>query len=289
MIPSLQRALLIDDEASARDDLRRLLAAHPEIALVGEAGRLAEAEGRPDEALDTYGQVIAADVRPTRAEAVYRTILVLDKTGRIDAAKATKTLAAEALLWRGDRLEANMDKLLADLYFRSGQYRLGFETAKQTVEYFPSSPAMDALSSEAQHEFENLYLNGEADRMPPVAALALYYDFRALTPPGTSGDQMIRNLAERLVKVDLLSQAAELLKYQIDNRLKGAAQAQIAAELAVIDIANRKPDEALKVLNSTALAELPPSLERQRRILEGRALIDAMRLRLVEDPGITLH
>jgi hypothetical protein len=247
------------------------------------AGRLAEAEGRTDEALDTYGQVIAADIRPTRAEAVYRTILILDKTGKVDAAKAAKTLAAEAMLWRGDRLEADMDKLLAGLYFRSGQYRFGFETAKQAVAYFPSSPAMDALSTEAQQQFQDLYLNGEADRMKPIEALALYYDFRALTPPGASGDQMIRNLAERLVKVDLLSQAAELLKYQVENRLKGAAQAQIAAELAVIDIANRKPDEALRVLNGTALAELPPSLERQRRILQARALIDANRTDLALD------
>lgn len=38
------KALLIDDEPAARDDLRRLLAAHPEIEIVGEAGRFAAAE-----------------------------------------------------------------------------------------------------------------------------------------------------------------------------------------------------------------------------------------------------
>lgn len=51
VIPSPQRTLLIDDEASARDDLRRLLAAHPEVTVTGEAGRLAEAQallGRDD-------------------------------------------------------------------------------------------------------------------------------------------------------------------------------------------------------------------------------------------------
>jgi two-component system LytT family response regulator len=41
---SLQRTLLIDDEAAARDDLRRLLAAHPGVTIAGEAGRLAEAQ-----------------------------------------------------------------------------------------------------------------------------------------------------------------------------------------------------------------------------------------------------
>ena len=246
-------------------------------------GRIAELEGRTDEALDTYGQVIAADIRPTRAEAVYRTILILDQTNRIDTKKATKTLAAEAMLWRGDSLEANMDKLLAELYFRAGDYRSGLETAKATVQSFPSSPNMDALSALAQSEFEDLFLNGKADTLEPVAALSLYYDFRTLTPPGSMGDQMIRNLAQRLVKVDLLTQAAELLQYQVDNRLKGAGRAQIAAELAVIDIANRKPEEALKVLTSTELADLPPNLERQRRILQARALIDSGRTVLALD------
>jgi two-component system, LytTR family, response regulator len=43
--PSPQRTLLIDDEAGARDDLRRLLAAHPALTIIGEAGRLADAQG----------------------------------------------------------------------------------------------------------------------------------------------------------------------------------------------------------------------------------------------------
>lgn len=41
--PPLQ-AIIIDDEPAARDDLRRLLATHREIAIVGEAGRIALAE-----------------------------------------------------------------------------------------------------------------------------------------------------------------------------------------------------------------------------------------------------
>ena len=125
--------------------------------------------------------------------------------------------------------------------------------------------------------------------MEPIAALALYYDFRALTPPGSMGDQMIRNLAQRLVKVDLLPQAADLLQYQVNNRLKGAARAQIAAELAIIDIADRRPEDALKALTSTDIADLPPNLDRQRRILQARALIDSGRTVLAGDilSGIT--
>lgn len=44
MTPSPQRTLLIDDEPSARDDLRRALTVHPHVTVTGEAGRLAEAQ-----------------------------------------------------------------------------------------------------------------------------------------------------------------------------------------------------------------------------------------------------
>jgi hypothetical protein len=80
-----------------------------------------------------------------------------------------------------------------------------------------------------------------------------------------------------------LTQAGDLLEYQIDHRLKGVAQSQIAADLAVIRIADRNPEGALRVLNRTRLADLSPLLERQRRILEARALIDAGREDLAVD------
>lgn len=246
-------------------------------------GRIAELENHDQEALDTYGQVIASDVRPTRAEAVYRTLLLLRKAGKIDLEKATQTLAAEALLWRGGKLEADMDKLLAELYFANGNYRDGFETVREAASTFPDSQPVNELIGQAQQTFEQLYLNGGADVLNDLDALSLYYDFRQLTPPGTRGDEMIRNLARRLVKVDLLAQAADLLEYQIKSRLDGVAKAQVAADLAMIRIADRNPEGALRVINATRIADLPPQLERQRRILEARALIDAGRQDLAID------
>ena len=247
------------------------------------AGRIDEVEGRNQEALDTYGQVIASEVRPTRAEAVYRTLLLLDKEGRLDLAKGTQTLAAETLLWRGDALEADMQTLLAQLYFRNGDYRLGFETVKSAVANDPESPPVNALRDQAQSMFADLFLNGLADSIGPVEALAIYYDFQHLTPPGARGDEMIRNLARRLVRVDLLPQAASLLQYQLDNRLRGVARTQIASDLAVIYLADRKPQDAMRVLNDTQLPGLPDSLMRQRRILEARAMIDGGRDQLALD------
>ncbi len=247
------------------------------------SARVEEARGRDQEALDIYGQVIASEVRPARAEAVYRTLLLLDKEGRLDLGKATQTLAAETMLWRGDVLEADMQTLLARLYFRNRDYRLGFETVRSAISNYPESPQVNALRDQAQTMFADLFLNGVADSIGPVEALGIYYDFRHLTPPGARGDEMIRNLARRLVRVDLLPQAAELLQYQLDNRLRGVARTQIAADLAVIYLADRKPQDAIRVLNDTRLPDIPESLVRQRRILEARAMIDGGRDQLALD------
>lgn len=247
------------------------------------SARIDHQAGRYDEALDTLGRVISSDIRPTRAEAIYRTMLLLDEIGRLDVLRGADTLASEITVWRGNDLEAKMLQFLSELYFKAGEFRLGFETARSLAEAHPENEVTDAMVVEAQKIFANLYLNGQADALQPVDALTLYYDFRNFTPAGARGDEMVRNLARRLIRVDLLDQAADLLQYQVDSRLEGAAKSQIAADLAVIYLADRQPDKALRVLNDTQVAGITPGLERQRRIIEARALIDAGREDLALD------
>jgi hypothetical protein len=88
---------------------------------------------------------------------------------------------------------------------------------------------------------------------------------------------MIRRLADRLVSVDLLDPAAELLQHQVDHRLQGAARAQVAVRLAVVYLMARKPERAAQVLRNTRTGDLPNELRNQRLLLESRALSDVGR------------
>jgi hypothetical protein len=83
--------------------------------------------------------------------------------------------------------------------------------------------------------------------------------------------------------VDLLDQAAELLQYQVDKRLEGSARAQVAARLAMVYLANRKPDLAITALRSTRIADLAGELRQQRLLLEARAQSDIGRHELALD------
>lgn len=240
-------------------------------------GRVADASGRSQEALTVFDLVTRSDDRPRAAEAEYRALRIRYRDGELTVDETLDQLAGLATSWRGDEIELKTLRFLAQLNAERGHYREAFEAMKSAVQAEPDSDTTRLLQEEMNGLFNSLFLDGKADEMPPVKALALYYDFREMTPIGRQGDEMVRLLAKRLVEVDLLDQATELLRHQVDNRLKGAARAQIAADLAAIYLMDRKAEEALRVLNRTRQASLPSTLERQRNIVEARALTESGR------------
>ncbi len=123
-------------------------------------------------------------------------------------------------IWRGDETEVEALKILAHLYTEDGRYRDAFYVMRSAMAARPDSALTRQIQDEAAATFDSLFLTNKGDTMPVIDALALFYDFRELTPIGARGDEMIRRLADRLVSVDLLDQAADLLQYQVDHRLK---------------------------------------------------------------------
>src|SRR5262249_2992695 len=157
------------------------------------------------------------------------------------------------------------------------RFRDAFQIMRVSISAHPNSERTRAIQDEAAKTFDGLFLAGKGDTLPAIDALSLFYDYRELTPIGRRGDEMIRKLADRLVGVDLLDQAADLLQYRVDNRLQGAARAQVATRLAVIYLMNRKPDKAQAVLRGTRTADLSNEIRIPRLLIEARALSDSGR------------
>src|SRR5262249_8773796 len=122
--------------------------------------------------------------------------------------------------------------------------------------------------------FADIYLGADADKVPPLRALALYDEFKELMPSGAKGDEIIRTLADRLVAIDLLDRAAELLDGQVKTRLQGRDKARVAARLAVVRLLDRKPKEALDALDAESAGHMDADLKRQRQQLRARALTE---------------
>src|SRR5262249_23658735 len=155
------------------------------------------------------------------------------------------SLETLAMTWRGDTTEVRTLQLLSSMYADLGRYRDALMVSRAATKIQPNSEPSRQMQDAASGLFAEIFLSPKGEDLPPVDALALFYEFSELTPIGRRGDELIRRLADRLVTVDLLDQAAELLQYQIDRRLDGAARAQVASRLAMVYLMNRKPDRAI--------------------------------------------
>ena len=244
----------------------------PSISVL--VGRLYEGLGRTEDALTSYHAAAASSDRRAAAQGRLREIALLFAAGDMPRKDVIHDLETLTTVWRGDETEAEGLKILAHLYTEDNRYRDAFHTMRTAMLAHPNSDLTRKIQDEAAVTFDSLFLAGKGDALPPVEALGLFYDFRELTPIGRRGDEMIRRLADRLVSVDLLDQAAELLQHQVDHRLQGAGRAQVATRLATIYLMNRKPDRALATLQATRTAELSGDLRDQRLLLEARAMSD---------------
>jgi tetratricopeptide (TPR) repeat protein len=245
--------------------------------------RLMNAMGDTSRALAVFDAISRAALQDVATPArLHATQIRLDR-GEITATQAADTYDSLRYRWRGDATEIETIRALGDLYRRQGRYREALEALRSAGQRLPDLPQAVQLQADLSASFRALFLEGQADGLQPIQALALFYDFKELTPIGAEGDQMVRNLVRRLVDVDLLPQAAELLKYQVENRLDGAAKAQVATDLALIYLMDRKPESALQTINSSRTTVLTNALNAERRVVTARALVGLGRLDAAEE------
>jgi hypothetical protein len=237
-------------------------------------GRLAEALGHDKDALDEYKKATDSQDRAAAAEGKLLSIALKQRRNEISPVVMLRELETLAVTWRGDGVEVRTLQLLQRMYAENSRYAESFAAARTATKLQPNSEASRQCQDAAAALFAQLFLSQKGDDLPPVDALAIFYEYRELTPIGRRGDEMIRRLADRLVAVDLLEQASDLLQYQVDKRLEGAARAQVAARLAMVYLTNRKPDRAITALRSTRIADLSGELRQQRLLLEARAQSD---------------
>ncbi|WP_054207239.1 hypothetical protein [Bosea vaviloviae] len=240
---------------------------------------LDDGSGRPDNALAGYKPLFEALSRPVAAEAQLRAVRLVqaEKRNDINADEAMARLETVSIIWRGGELEIEALGELGRLYTEQQRWRDAFMIARRANESFPEHPLTRRLHDETAQRFADLFGGKGLEQLSRIDALALFYDFKEFLPIGRRGDEITRLLADRLIELDLLDQAGEILRYQMDRRLTGAARSTVAARLAMVNLMNGKPTDALRALNATRLIELPSDVKRARLLLEAKALSDLSR------------
>ncbi|UYW26741.1 hypothetical protein [Methylorubrum extorquens] len=239
--------------------------------------KMDEATGRGAAALAAYETLRNQAPWPLAAEATLRAAVLGHTLGKTPLPEAIDQLEVLALTWHGGPTEIGTLGALGGLYEEAGRWRKIFTTARRANALSPEAPIARALHERALAVFEDLFLGARGERLGGVEALALYFDFKDFAPAGRRADEIVRRLADRLVALDLLESADELLQYQIDHRLEGTARSSVSARLATIRLMEGKPLQALQTLDATHLPELPEDVRRARAMLRARALSDLSR------------
>jgi tetratricopeptide (TPR) repeat protein len=271
-----QAALGVGDNAGAlawiNFALAQKVAPEEELTTRLLQARLFEARGEAERALAVYQALTRAPTDAIAGPANLRATQIQLNRGTITPAQAASTFDGLRFRWRGGAFELETIRTLGQLYLNQGRYREALEALRSAGKRLPDLPEAVQLQADLQAAFKALFLDGQADGLEPVQAVALFYDFKELTPVGADGDMMVRKLTRRLVDVDLLGPAEELLKYQAENRLDGVPRAQVATDLALVYLMDKRPEDALNAINASRTTVLPNALNLQRRVISARAL-----------------
>ncbi|MBB4287030.1 tetratricopeptide repeat protein [Roseospira goensis] len=247
---------------------------HDEAAIQYLEGKLLASTGAFEAAIAAWREAEAGYSRRHAALATRDRLDLEHRLDLIDTDALIQGLEGLRFAWRGGDFEYSLLKDLGALYLEQQRYGDALRTLRLAASYFQERPGAEELTETMRAVFDTLFLEGAANDMAPLKAIALFDEFRELTPTGDKGDEMIRRLADRLVAVDLLDPAAALLERQIRYRLKGLDRTKVGARLALVYLLNRQPQNALDALQKTRFAPLPERLERQRRHLRARGLAD---------------
>jgi tetratricopeptide (TPR) repeat protein len=175
--------------------------------------------------------------------------------------------------WRGDGLEVQILQNLGALKVQDGQYLSGLEDMKEAATLSDSllddaTPIRDGI----RRVFTDLFVGGQAEKIPPLEAVSLYQEFSSLLPPGQDSATASLHFADYLVRMDLLEKAEKIFE---DNLKSGVAPdgqvAPMGAKLAAVYLLDAKPSLALAALDETARGGVDDKQREERVLLRARA------------------
>ena len=231
--------------------------------------------GQVDEGLASWDKLAGDTSHPyVKAYAEFsRVVWKLNHDG-MTRPQAIDRLERLRLVWHGDSLELKILTLLGEIYFEQKDYVNAMRIWDDGITGFPDSASAQDMARRMEETFILLFSEGSIDSLTNMQALTLYYQYKNYAPSGDVGREMVSKLADRLVSVDLLDQAASLLEHQMHFEAEKIKRSQIGAKVATIHLLNHQPQKALAALQDSVYGENPMPLRQLRNRLSAQAFFD---------------
>ncbi len=235
-----------------------------EFVVAGEAVR-AQPQAMTDEM-----ELNADDKSPALARVRILSLRKRFDLGTMPAGKIAYLLADLISQYPASMVARDGLSLYADVTAFDGNFAASLNASRRLMVYYPASDAAKRAVELGRKTLDQLLRS--QDTMPAFELAALVYENIDWLEPGGGGDAQIRILASRLVDLDLIREATELLDHQISHRLTGAERAERAVHLAALYLEDKREKDALRILNDTRQTGLGPAVQQARRHVEARAL-----------------
>lgn len=258
----------IDILKSVPDRLRDL---NPQIAYL--SAQKMEMQGYIRNAIKIYQTLLNSDSAMFSSYARLHHTILSQMVNFIDAKTAIKELEKLRYAWGETSFKIRLLGKLSDYYLKDKDYYNALRILNEQS-FLASGEQQNLINQKMIKIFEDIFIGNHADEiLSPIKSLALYQDFNWLAKLSPNQNAIIQKLADRLVAVDLLPKAQELLLELLPQKdLAAEDKAKIGSRLAVIALFENKPQEALDMIETTSSAGLPSEIANPRKLIAAKAL-----------------
>ncbi len=231
-----------------------------------------ESLGRDAEAREKMGKLAQGKNLYFRAFAGLEKLRMDLRAKTITPQERIKELERLSYAWRGGAYEYNLMMLLASAYQDQGNFSEMLYLLKDMQNRFQGKKEREKIQELMENVFQQIYLTKENESLSPITTIALYEEFKDLMPSGEKGSRIVRRLADQLVSMDLLTQAADLLEDQLKKPLNDREKGIVSTRLALVRLLNKEPDKVLGVMEETRKYHFSDQLKKLRAYIQAKAL-----------------
>ena len=273
---AIEPAILAQEDLSIQsniDIIRRAENKADNLALINYySARKVDILGYPLNAIRSYRDTAELNSPKYSALARYNIIRLQRNSRNIKVAEAIKEYEKLRFAWGDIEFKKKVLKDLSDAYTENKNYPKALETLL-SLRNISNEKETEKITDQMIKIFENVYTRNQDNEMSTLKSLAMYNDYKWLAPLSSKHSEITQSVADRMVSVDLLDRAFDLLSEQFSKEdLSPQQRAGIGTRIALINLFKNRPSDALQILDVSESINLPQTLQAYRRLIRAKAL-----------------
>lgn len=275
-LSAIESAFLAQDDISVQNYIDILMSStnvtNKEALISYCTARKLNILGYPLNAIREYRNTAKTNTAKYAAYARYNILELEKRTNNLKNKDAISEYEQLRYAWHEKNFKEKVLDALAEAYIKDRDFGHALSTL-QSLKNLVDKDQQDNVTARMVKIFENIFVNNQDSDTPNLKSLALYNDYSWLAPLSKYYNTIIPKLADRLVAADLLDQAYKMLAEQYaSGKLTPQEKAVIGTRMALINLFNEAPGEALNILDQTEHNSLTPTVIAHRRLIRAKAL-----------------